>query len=699
MLLMMPAEIQDNVLSHALTFNWECSRDALFIADCFTGSLVDVNPQAERLTGYSRDELVGKHQSMLHPHEEFNTIREDFKKGVKGTQRIFDGYHVRRNDRTLIPVSIESTPAFEVNGRMYILGIFRDVSPFVEQQQKLEQKRWALDAYAKATHALAQATSSATLIQETCEAITTNSPFALAWVGFADSEAPYKVHIAGAAGQAIGYIKGLNISWSEKDPTGMGPTGRALRTKTVHAVDDILSDPIYEPWRKLAFPYNLNSTITIPFQMHENRWAALVVYSTKWYIFSPIVIEAFTHLAESIAVGLHTLEQTEQLELNRWALQVHAKAIHALARATSSATLLQEICDSITADSPDFLAWVGMAENEAPFRVRVAGASGQNKHYLDDLEIHWAENDPLGLGPTGVALRTNTVQAAEDTLNDPRFKPWLKQVLAAKMHSCIAVPFVLDENRRAVLTVYSSRWLSFAPVVIDAFKHLAEGIAVGLHTLEQAECLNAERAMREIAQEELTRTFESVGKAIVKTLALHDPYTAGHQDRVAELSRAIAEEMGLEHELVQAIGMAAFLHDIGKISTPVNILNKPARLTEDEINIVREHTQDGYDILKNVPFHFPVAEMVYQHHERLDGSGYPRGLHGDQIHIGARIIAVADTVESMASPRSYRPSMGMERAIKQIESQSGKTLDEQIVQTCLLLFREKGYTLPQVLSL
>ncbi len=517
-LITMPAEVQGSVLSQALIFNWECSRDALFIADCFTGTLVDVNPQAERLTGYSRDELVGKHQSMLHPHEEFNAIREDFKKSVDGTQRIFEGHHLRRNDRTVIPVSIEATPAFDVNGRMYILGNFHDVSPFVEQQHRLELKRWALDAYAKATHALAQATSSSSLIQETCAAITSNSPFALAWVGFAQNEAPYKVNIGGAAGQAIGYIKGLDIHWDENDPRGMGPTGRALRTRTVHAVDDIVSDPLYEPWRKKAFPYNLNSSITIPFQLHNDQWAVLSVYSTRWYIFSPLVIEAFTHLAESIAVGLHSLEQAERLE------SVHKQ--------------------------------------------------------------------------------------------------------------------------------------------------------------------------NEMAQEELGRTFESVGKAIVKALALHDPYTAGHQDRVAELSRAIADEMGLEHELVQAISMAAYLHDIGKISTPTEILNKPAKLTDDEMSIVREHCKDGFEILKSVPFHWPIAEMVYQHHERLDGSGYPRGLHGEQIHIGARIIAVADTVESMASPRSYRPSMGLESAFKQIESQSGKTLDESIVKTCLFLFREKGYALP-----
>lgn len=693
---MIPIEIQQSVLSEALKFNWECSRDAAFIADCLTGLLVEVNPQAERMTGYSRDELVGKHQSMLTPHEEYEASREAFKKAAEGKQRIFDGFHVRCNNRSVIPVTVEVTPAFEVEGRMYIIGFFHDVSPLVEQQQRLQQKRWALDAYAKATHALAQAKSSETLIQETCEAITTDSLFALAWIGIAENEPPFKVNIVGASGKAVGFCKHLDVSWSQDDPTGMGPTGRALRSRSVHTVDDILSDPHYGPWRKRAFSYNLNSKISVPFQLHDGRWAVLSVYSTKWYIFSPLIIEAFTHLGESIAVGLHNLERVEQLELKRWALDAYAKATHTLAQAKSSVSLIQQTCEAITTDSPFALAWVGFAENQAPFKVHISGAAGAAIDYMKDLVISWSEDQITGMGPAGLALRTRTMQVVNDASSDPRCVPCRDQLNEYGLNSVATIPFQLQNDRWAVLAVYATKRHVFSPLVIDAFKHLAESIAVGLHILEQAESLDSERKMKEMVQDELSRTFASVGNAIVKALSLHDPYTAGHQDRVAELSRAIAVEMGLEPEVVEAIGMAAYLHDIGKISTPPELLSKPAKLTEDELKIMRTHVQDGYDILKNVPFHYPIAEIVYQHHERLDGSGYPRGLKDGEIHFGARIIAVADTVESMASARSYRPSMGIEAAINEIESHAGVTLDAQVVRCCLTLFRIKGYTLPKV---
>jgi HD-GYP domain-containing protein (c-di-GMP phosphodiesterase class II) len=180
---------------------------------------------------------------------------------------------------------------------------------------------------------------------------------------------------------------------------------------------------------------------------------------------------------------------------------------------------------------------------------------------------------------------------------------------------------------------------------------------------------------------------------MVSAVETRDPYTAGHQIRSSDLAHAIATEMGLSQEKIDGIRMAGSIHDIGKLSVPAEILSKPKKLTEIEFSLIREHSRGGYEMLKDVESPWPLAEIVYQHHERMDGSGYPRNLKGDDILIEARILAVSDVVESMASHRPYRPGLGIDKALEEIEKNRGTFYDNAVADACLRLFREKGYQL------
>jgi HD-GYP domain-containing protein (c-di-GMP phosphodiesterase class II) len=172
-----------------------------------------------------------------------------------------------------------------------------------------------------------------------------------------------------------------------------------------------------------------------------------------------------------------------------------------------------------------------------------------------------------------------------------------------------------------------------------------------------------------------------------------DPYTAGHQRRVADLARSIATEMNLSVDQINGIRMAATIHDLGKISVPAEILSKPTKLTALEFSLIKTHPQSGYDILKDIDFPWPVARIVLEHHERMNGSGYPNGLTGDNLLMESRILSVADVVESMGSHRPYRPSLGIEAALEEIEKNRGTLYDNTVADACLRLFREKGYQL------
>ena len=196
---------------------------------------------------------------------------------------------------------------------------------------------------------------------------------------------------------------------------------------------------------------------------------------------------------------------------------------------------------------------------------------------------------------------------------------------------------------------------------------------------------------RRLSLEKLRRALHGTIQAMALTVETRDQYTAGHMRRVADLAQFIGSEMGLPENTVEAIRMAAGLHDIGKIAVPAEILSKPARLSRNEFALIKEHPSVGYDILKTIEFPWPLADIVHQHHELLDGSGYPQGLAADQIMIESCILTVADVVESISTHRPYRPSLGIESAFSEIEQNKGIKYLPEAVEACINLFREKGY--------
>jgi putative nucleotidyltransferase with HDIG domain len=187
------------------------------------------------------------------------------------------------------------------------------------------------------------------------------------------------------------------------------------------------------------------------------------------------------------------------------------------------------------------------------------------------------------------------------------------------------------------------------------------------------------------------RAMDGIVQAISLAVELRDPYTAGHQERVAQLACAIAADMGLPQDRIYGLRMAAIIHDLGKITIPAEILCKPGKLLPLEYELIKNHVQAGYDILKKIEFPWPLAEIIYQHHERMDGSGYPNGLAGEAILMEARIIAVSDVFETIASHRPYRPSLGVNRAVEEITANTGRLYDPQVAAACIRIVEEQDF--------
>lgn len=389
------------------------------------------------------------------------------------------------------------------------------------------------------------------------------------------------------------------------------------------------------------------------------------------------------------------VENERQLSTQNWALGAYALAALALSRVhNSESLLLQSICEAVTHQSAYNLAWVGIAEHGPGNPVRIAAKAGSAAQYLDKFQITWLKNEPLGQGPTGACLRENKTQIVQNIEEAAAFAPWHKLAKRFGIRSAVAVPICADDDWKGALTVYSEHVEAFDTPAVKVFQRLGEHIVSGIHTLHQQQLLAAERLNLFEAQKHVTDTLSATVTAMVTAIEVRDPYTASHESKVATIAVAIGREMGWDENRLEGMRLAAMVHDVGKIAIPSQILTKPSRLNAAEIALIKEHPETGYSILKDIPFTWPVADMVRQHHEKLDGTGYPLGLKADQILPESKILAVADIVEAMASDRPYRRSHGLEAALRQIESEAGTLLDAEAVRICAALFREKRLVVP-----
>ena len=390
-----------------------------------------------------------------------------------------------------------------------------------------------------------------------------------------------------------------------------------------------------------------------------------------------------------LGVPLTTTQEAiqEELEKRGWALSALSEAAAALARANSTELLIQEVCDAIASQGPYVLAWVGRAEDDAFKTVKVVGAAGAAAGYIKNIVVSWSQAEQTGRGPAGSCIRNNKTSVVVDSEMDSGFIAWRERAREFGIRSAVGCPIPdgISGMPFGVLLVYSKVPNTFGASEVQLFESLAKEIGFGLRSIERQHKLDDQIHEKELTQERLSTALRSIIEAMSKTMEWRDPYTAGHQKRVASISMAIGRQLGWDNERLQALYMAAMVHDIGKMAVPSEILTKPSRLTDLEMQMVQGHVEAGYQILKDIPFPWPIAEMVHQHHERLDGSGYPNGLKGDEICEEARVLAVADTIEAMATHRPYRPAKGLAAALDEIRIEAGTKLDTKVVDAAFKL--------------
>ena len=608
------------------------SSDAIEVLEPSTLRFLDVNETDCRLLGYSREEMLAMSAFDIDPAFDAKLAKATEERIRQEGRAHFETVH-QRKDGSTFPVEVNAT-LVELD-KPYLLSIARDITERKQAEAMLHES------------------------EERFRAIFEG---ALDGIALLDIESRRFVMANSALCHMLGY----------------GPEEIArLSVSDIHPQRDW-------PYVFEQFDKQVRGEIQLAMDMPIKRKDSSVFYAD---INTSFVDLGGRHYFVGIFRDITERRQAEEsLRRANRALKTLSAGNLALVRAKSEDELLHAVTGIIVEAGGYDLAAVDYAEDDPAKSLTPKAWSGAADGYFWEGHPSWADTEQ-GQLPIAMAIRSGTTQIRHDIASESVFIPWRDAALARGYVSNIALPLTGGGRTFGGLTIYSSDANAFDEEEIRLLEELANDLAYGIITL---------RARREQEQHAilLRQGLEQSIQTIADTLEARGPYTAGHQRRVAELATAIEREMGLPEEQVNGIHLAGIIHDLGKIHVPSEILSKPGKLTDIESMLVKTHPQAGYDILKDVKFPWPIADIILQHHEKLDGSGYPQGLMGDAILLESRIIAVADVVEAMSSHRPYRAGLGMEAALEEIERNRGVQYDPRVVDACIKLFHERDYKLP-----
>jgi PAS domain S-box-containing protein len=628
--------------------SWTYAQDGKVAIDAGAGTILDANPAMESLMGYSRAELIGMHVTMLHPEAERERVKVEFRKiALKGSPH--PGFHIQRKDRSLAPVTIWSSKSLKPGSGPMLIVEFRDITVHNIEVKHLVQME------ARYRGLLEAAPDGMVVVNQGAEIVLLN----------AQAEKQFGYNRDELLGQKV---------------TSIIPNGFAER---------LIADGTRTAAEALA--QQIGTGIELSGRRKNGSEFPIEI------MLSPQ--ESAERILVTVAIRDITVqkEREHHIKAQNWALSAYAGAALALSPARSSKDLLRAVCEAITRESIYVLAFVGIAEGGPDKLVRIAAAAGSAVSFLDGMHLSWAEDEQTGKAAMGVCIRTGKIQNMFDSETSETYAPWRERARQHSIRSGVYIPLRVEGGWHGELVIYAAHPNAFEAPAIEVFQNLAEQIVHAAHALDQELALHAGQIVLENTQRQLTDAMSAMVRPMVSAMEMRDPYTAGHESRVADIAVAIGKELGWPEERLHGLYVAGQVHDIGKISIPAEILTKPTTLTAGEMGLIHEHPETGYIILKDIPFSWPIAEIVRQHHERLDGSGYPLGLKGDAILPEAKVLAVADFVEAMGSHRPYRPAAKLKIVLQEIEKEAGSKLDVEAVRVCAALFREKRLVLSSAL--
>lgn len=512
---------------------------------------------------------------------------------------------------------------------------FRDSTKRIQAEERVQRLSMLKDALSAINRAIVRMESEEAMFQEACVVAVDRAGCLGAWIGILETET-HRLRPVAAAGI---------VKTGAREPSASGAVEdnaqAAIASPTTVIRDDFLNVTDIEDGPDLAEKYDVGSGAAFPLFAGSHVYAVFTVYHAEVDAYDPETVALFEELADDISFALAALKTEREREIAEQSLLESENRFRSIVEQTISGIYIIDQQLRFIYVNPRFAQIFGYETNDEVSQLSALDVVAPESH--ETVLTHFKRR----FGGEVRSARFDFVGMRRDGTR-------------------------LTVGAHGTIGTYSGE-----PVVIGTLQDVTE-------------VRRAEAQLRDYVGR-LERTTVSTINIISVIGELRDPYTHGHEGRVGELAAAIGGEMGLDHTKCEGLRIIGHLHDVGKIAIPAEILAKPTKLSAVEYELVKGHARQGYEILKGYEFPWPVAQAVLQHHERLDGSGYPQGLDGHQIMLEARILAVADTVEAMSSHRPYRAGLGLEAALAEIEKGTGMRYDSAVVAACLRLFREKGY--------
>jgi PAS domain S-box-containing protein len=620
----------------------DMSADAIYLVDRRSMRLVDINETACTRMGYSREELL-----TMGPQDLLNTGREELERQydaviAAGAAGIKTESSARAKDGRKSVTELHRRALRSGDGWL-VVSIARDITEGKRVKRAARRVSWMYAILGATNEAILRAGSPGELYQRVCEAAVQGGQFINAATVFVPDRDTAWVQVAAVAGAEQPRMREALVSVDPSEVQGRGLIGTAFRTLKSCVSNDFLNDARLLPWRERARELKHLAAVAVPLLERGNAVGVLHLCADEVDAFDDESVALFERLGENISFALDNFARNAE----------HERA-----------------GDAIRAAEEQFR---GLVEQS------IAGI-----YIIQDRKFAYVNRRYAEI--FGYATADELIGSDPFMVVSEKDRDAVKQTIRRQM------------EREAETVSYTFTGLCKDGSIIEAGAHGARAshrgrpAVIGLMQ-DISEKKRAEDQIRQYVAK-LEAAFMRTVEVTMTLSDLRDPYTAGHERRVAEIAVAIGAELGFDAHRQEGLRVAGYLHDVGKMAIPAEILAKPGKLSAVEFALVKGHAQASYDILKNVEFPWPVAQVALQHHERLDGRGYPQGLKGDEILFEARILAVADVVEAMATHRPYRPGLGIEKALAEIERGRGAGFDPVVVDACLTLFREKRYVIP-----
>jgi PAS domain S-box-containing protein/putative nucleotidyltransferase with HDIG domain len=616
--------------------------DAIYLVDRASMRFIHINDAACRMRKQTREEMfaLGPEGVLSTPREELERIYDQ----IIADGGVADPLELQRTRADGSQVWLELRRHAQRSGEGWtIVTLARDITDRKAAEAAILRFSQLYAALSHSNAAIARSGSEAELAWEICRIAVRYGGMSMAWIGLVDPSTRAIRPAASFGEHAVEYLQDIKLSVDADSPYGRGPVGISIRENRPEWFQDFQNDPRAAPWHKDSRRFGWRSAFSLPLRRNRVPIGALVLYAADASVFELAVRKLLIEMASNIDFALDNFA--------REATRTHAEQDLRAAEEQFRGLVEQPIA-GIFIIQDDKLAYVN------PRFAEIFGYAS-----ADDL-----------IGRDSLSL---VIEKERSAVLDLR-----RKIESSAQSMNYGFTAARKDGTLIEIGVHGAR-----------ATHKGRPAVIGLiHDVSE----------KKRAEEQIQRYLEQLKTAFMSTVEvattlneMRDPHTAGHERHVGEIAAALGTELGLDEQRIEGLRVAGFLHDIGKTTVPVEILSKPGKLSPIEYELIKGHPQAGYDVLKDVKFPWPVADIALQHHERMDGSGYPQGLKGDAILLEARIMAVADVMEAMSSYRPYRPRLGVDAVLGEIERGRGTAYDPAVADACLRLFRERGYRLPE----